>query len=157
MGRSACTRRIMSKRSSDSPWAGWRRGGPRSSVSLRPGQHSAAPAAVAATPFPAADDGSIALASWCLLKTDEPVISLGLGSLSTVPMEGSEHRKTQYTTSALAARSLLSVHVAIMDLNIPGLSFRRLRVRWVTPILVPQTSSSDALLTRSLSEQNAVF
>lgn len=63
----------------------------------------------------------------------------------------------QYTTSALAARSLLSVHVAIMDLNIPGLSFRRLRVWWVTPILVPPTSFSDALLTRSLSEQNAIF
>lgn len=44
------------------------------------------------------------------------------------------------------ARSLLSVHVAIMDLNIPALR----------PVGYPGSCSTD-FLTRSLSEHSAIF
>lgn len=63
-------------------WAGWRRGGgcgPRKSISRRPGQHPRRPSWLCGRPllFLQKMMVPLLLASWCLWKTDEPVISPG--------------------------------------------------------------------------------
>lgn len=155
MGRLACTQQITSRQSSDSPM-GWlaEECGPRNSISRRPGQHSSTASLPSGRPllFLQKMMVPLLLASWCLLKADEPVIYLGLGSFSTCRWR--DLSTGRCSTADIAAPPPRSVCVAYHGSVCSCLSFRLSPHQWWVPlILVPLIPFSDAHITLTLNEQ----
>lgn len=115
---------------------------------------------MASTPFPAEDDGSIALGF--MVSLEDRRAGHFTWDLAAFPQcswrDLSTGRRSTRHPALARTRSPLSVHVAYHGSEYSWPVFPPLlRVWWVTLILVPPTSFSDALLIRNLNEQNAIF
>ena len=117
---------------------------PGALLAIGPGQRRLRPAVGASTPFPAKDDGSIALGSIVSLEGRQA----GPFSWDSVQMERSEHRKKDSTADMAGPlpapappRRVLAYHGSVCSWPCPSTSLPS--QRRATLILVPPVTFSD--------------